>query len=153
RLAYMDRLRWSPDGRELLVSGSDRSARRGLFRVDAQNGATTPVMREGAGTYRGLEGEWAPDGKAIYYIREDEKAGCSVRVADRELYRASRLHDLAVSPDGRWIAFVSTSSGRDALLAMPAAGGEPRQLASVQDAGISGVEWSRDSRSLLASTP
>jgi len=46
--------------------------------------------------------------------------------------------------DGHWLAFVSTSPERDALLMMPAAGGNPRQLASVPTGGISGVEWSRD---------
>ena len=66
KLAYLDLIRWSPDGRELLVGGSDRSARRGLFRVDVETGATSPLLREGASTYRGLEGVWAEEGKAKF---------------------------------------------------------------------------------------
>jgi len=159
KLAYLGRIRWSPDGRELLVGGSDRGARRGLFRVDAETGATSPIVREGASTYRGLEGVWAAGGKAILYIYEDEKSGFTIRLrelatsSERELYRGARLRDLALSFDERLLAFVSASPERDALLTMPASGGDPRQVASVPAGGISGVEWSRDNSHLLISTP
>jgi len=154
KLAYLDRIRWSPDGRELLVSGSDRAARRGLFRVDAETGATSPVVREGASTYRGLEGEWAAGGKAVLYIHENGiRLKDLVTEADRELYHGAHLHELALSFDGQRLGFVSTSSGRDALLVMPAAGGDARQVASVPAGGVSGVEWSRDGTYLLVSTP
>ena len=148
KLAYLDRIRWSPDGRELLVGGSDRSARRGLFRVDARTGATSPVVREGASTYRGLEGVWAAGGKEILYIHDD-----AIHLKEEQLFRGANLHELAIAGDGKWIAFVSTSGEKDALLVMPAAGGDSRQLASVPKGGISGVEWMRDNRHLLISTP
>lgn len=161
KLAYLDLIRWSPGGRELLVGGSDRSARRGLFRVDIETGATSPLVREGASTYRGLEGVWAQGGKAIFYIHEDAIHMRDLATAtDRQLYRGMDLRDLALSFDGQWLAFVSTSSERDVLLVGKAApkGGlpviaDPRQLASVPKGGISGVEWMRDNRHLLISTP
>jgi hypothetical protein len=34
RLAHLDRLRWAPDGRKLLVDGADRHGRRGIFAID-----------------------------------------------------------------------------------------------------------------------
>jgi tricorn protease-like protein len=124
--------------------------------VDSETGATSPVVREGASTYRGLEGVWADGGNAIFYIRDDAihlrelSSG-----ADRELYRGAGLRELALSHDGQWLAFVSTSSDRDALLACriaPGSSGDPRQLASVPKGGFSGVEWTRDDSHLLVST-
>jgi Tol biopolymer transport system component len=156
KLAYLERIRWSPDGQELLVSGSDRSARRGLFRISVETGAASPVIREGASTYRGLEGVWSDGGKAILYIHQDairlRELGTA---ADRQLYQGAGLHELALSPDGQWLAFVSTGD-RDALLVSKlgqAISLSTRQLSSVPKGGISGVEWTRDNRHLLVSTP
>jgi len=156
KLAYLDRIRWSPDGRELLASGSDRAARRGLYRVDTETGATSPVVREGASTYRGLEGVWADGGKAVIYIHDDVILYRNLAAAtDRELYRGVNLRELALSSDGQWLAFVSTSEERDALLVsqVEQAIRLPRKLASVPKNGISGVEWTRDNGHLLVSTP
>jgi len=69
KIAYLERIRWSPDGQDLLASGSDRSARRGLFRVSAETGASSPVIREGAATYRGLERVWADGGSQRFSNR------------------------------------------------------------------------------------
>jgi Tol biopolymer transport system component len=157
KLAYLERIRWSPDGQELLASGSDRGARRGLFRVSVETGATSSIIREGASTYRGLEGVWADGGKAILYIHEDairlRELGTA---ADRQLYQGAGLHELALSPDGQWLAFVSTSQERDALLVSKVGKADslsPRQLSSVPKGGISGVEWTGDNSHLLVSTP
>jgi Tol biopolymer transport system component len=148
RLAWLERLRWAPGGRSLLVSGSDRSARRGLFQVDVETGAATPLVRESASTYRGLEGAWSPDGKDLFHLRQ----GALYR-GDQPLYRAdTRLHELCLSPDGRWLAFVSRSD-KDVLLLLPPGGGEPRPVASVEKDGIAAVDWTPDSRHLLVTTP
>jgi Tol biopolymer transport system component len=148
RLAWMERVRWAPDGRRLLVSGSDRSARRGLFQVDTDTGAAEPLVRESASTYRGLEGVWSPDGKKLFQIREG-----GLYRGDQPLYpSATRLRDLGLSPDGRWLSFVS-SSDQDVLFLLPPGGGQPRQVASVEKDGIAAVDWTPDSRHLLVTTP
>ncbi len=55
----------------------------------------------------------------------------------------------AWSPDGEWIAFVSTRGGDGAqIYLLPAAGGEARKLTSM-DGGASGPVWSRDGKKLL----
>src|SRR5207247_5138108 len=101
-------------------------------------------------------------GKAIFYIHEDAIRMMDLAAAaDRPLYRGAGLRDLALSSDGQWLAFVSTSSERDVLLVsgvapagrLPVTLADPRQLASVPNVGISGVEWTRDNRHLLVSTP
>src|SRR5437868_6559782 len=59
----------------------------------------------------------------------------------------------SIAPDGRRLAFISTSGDHDLLLATGLNPVEPRQLASVPKGGVSGVDWSRDSTYLLVSTP
>jgi Tol biopolymer transport system component len=70
KLAHLESLRWSPDGRFFLVSGSDRRSRGGVYRIDGQTGEATPIVQDDDATFRGLEGEWRGDGKAIFYVHE-----------------------------------------------------------------------------------
>ncbi|MDA2925603.1 hypothetical protein MYX65_13315, partial [Acidobacteria bacterium AH-259-L09] len=164
RLAFLERLRWSPNGSALLVSGSDGRGRGGLFQVDAQNGDVTPIVRDRSVSFRGLEGVWSADGKAIFYVYQDEKRGSEIRRRDLEsgeerlFYRPkrpARLYQLALSPDGKRLAFASNEGGGPAgtLLVMPVAGGDPRQLLRARNGELSGVEWMRDGRHLLVSAP
>lgn len=49
-----------------------------------------------------------------------------------------------LSPDGSWIAFVSTDEGNPELYAMPARGGEPKRLTFLGASLASTIGWSED---------
>jgi dipeptidyl aminopeptidase/acylaminoacyl peptidase len=68
KLAHIERVRWSPDGRALLVSGSDGKGRAGLFEVDAITGSGRVLVAEPGTGARGLEGVWSADRKYLYYL-------------------------------------------------------------------------------------
>lgn len=51
------------------------------------------------------------------------------------------------SPDGRWLAFTSSRSGKINLYIIPVNGGEARQLTDVQT-GVIGFRWSPDGKSI-----
>lgn len=163
RLAFLERLRWSPDGSALLVSGSDGRGRGGLFRVDVQSGEVNPILHDRSVSFRGLEGVWSADGKAIFYVHQDAGEGSEIRRRDLEsgeeqsLYRPeppAPLYQLALSPDGTQLAFASNeTSGASTLLTLSTSGGEPRQLLRARNGELSGVEWARDGKHLLVSTP
>jgi len=77
--------------------------------VDAETGATSPVVREGASTYRGLEGVWADGGKAVIYIHDYVILyGIWPQRTDRELYRGANLREAGALLRWTVAAFVST---------------------------------------------
>ncbi|MGH8245709.1 MAG: LpqB family beta-propeller domain-containing protein, partial [Gammaproteobacteria bacterium] len=136
----------------------------GLYVVDAHSGETKPLVRERTATYRGLEGAWSGDGTAVFYPRDDPQQGIQLRArhletgTERELYRAeagARIHQLALSSDGRNLAFVvrNGTDSTETLVVMPAEGGESRRLATVRNGEVKCVEWTRDGSELLFLTP
>jgi len=182
------RLRWSPDGRSFLVGGEDSDGHRGLYQIDAQTGDVTPIVvasgehRPGSSSNM-WHAEWSLDGKAIFYVYDEDGESCEIRIRDMEtgedrlLYRADwldntadgpvpvHLSNLALSPDGRQLAFGSFrgsggsgqishfAAGR--VLVMPTSGGEPRELLRLDQEtegwATYSFTWTRDGNHLLFS--
>ena len=156
-------LRWSPDGGSILATGSDDKGRSGIFQINVETGDVTPRVQ---GPFR-PQGVWSTDGKSIYYTSNTwpaEKVS-EIRVKDLETGEERALYgkdiypigNLALSPDGRWLAFGRGPGDliADTLYVMPANGGTPRTVLEIDETaelvGISGTEWSRDGRYLLYS--
>ncbi|MBI3682341.1 MAG: PD40 domain-containing protein [Acidobacteria bacterium] len=126
KLAHIERVRWSGDGR-LVVSGSISKGRSGLYLVDPQSSAMRPLIEEAGGPYRGFEGVMPAGGRRIYYLRGEGE----LRARDLEsgeemtLARGASLSHLALSPDGKTLACVA---GPDSILLTPVEGGERKRL-------------------------
>ncbi len=140
KLAHIERLRWSPDDASLLVSGSDNKGRAGLYIVDATSAAVRPVIAEPGAGFRGFEGVWTRDGKAVAYIREHAEIRLRRLDSGREttVHRGTDLRDITISPDGRLVA---VSEGGSSITIIPVAGGEKRTIAF---AGLTELEWGAD---------
>ena len=83
------RLRWSPDGRSFLVSGEEDDGHRGLYQINAQTGDVTPIVvtsREHPPESRAnrWHAEWSLDGKAIFYVYDEDGQSCEIRIRDME---------------------------------------------------------------------
>ncbi|MBI3667055.1 MAG: PD40 domain-containing protein [Acidobacteria bacterium] len=157
--------RWSPDGRWLLASGSDARGLHGVYRIDPETGKVTPVVQQnGRGDSRMFtlrSAVWSADGKAIFYRRTSGgRVSILARRFDTEEEKelvgaelpASILGSLAVSPDGRWLAFVSGSEpgGLSALQIMPAGGGSARELLTLRSPDtITQLAWMPDGNSII----
>jgi Tol biopolymer transport system component len=150
-------LGWSPDGRSVLVTGVDRKAQQGLYRVDTQSGATVPVA-----SGQRIWAVWSRDG-TIYYELSAIPPSNNARImsldtrnnAEREVYRPSTHNawPLTISPDGKNLAFFEgrdDHSKGDHILVLPLDGGKPRVLAEFTPMRMYvGLEWTPDGESVL----
>jgi len=170
RLSYIFTLRWSPDGRSILLSARSTKNRFGLFLLDIESGNVTPVVLNREGVQVGWTGPtWSPDGKAIFYVRQESgNRRASIIVArdletgqEREVYRLSAgtsiVHGSSVSPDGKWVGFRSfdQQTGVVALQVVSTSGGVSRELVRLEKSenipGFTPLEWTADARQLLFS--
>jgi Tol biopolymer transport system component len=158
---------WSPDGGKIgyvRVGAKDDSY--DIYAVDLQTGKRTPLV-VGPGSDDGPE--WAPDGSALYFN--------STRTGAMQIYRANpdgsnpvqlttdpNFRDWFphVSPDGKWIAFVSFGldvavtdhppNRSDVMLRiMPVDGSAPPKVLTRLFGGqgtINVPSWSPDSKSI-----
>jgi Tol biopolymer transport system component len=118
---------WSPDGRSLLVHGSDLRERQGIFEIDAQSGELTAViLSDGIAALV----QFAPDGRKVYFNRNGvlvERNTASG--AERDVYRDAAGGG-TLSPDGKYfaVARMDPSTKTAGLLLVPVAGDQPREL-------------------------
>ena len=155
---------WSPDGRSLLLHGTDTTGHHGAFRIDVGSAAVAPVVmaETGADAYVPKFPKWSPDGKSVIFQRgADATKGSSVAVRDletgreKELYRAGSSSFIApnvdVSPDGRQVALdVLSPKQPELLMVIPTSGGEARKLLEVHPPELIGsFTWTPDSRYIL----
>ena len=159
---------WSPDGRFILGDARELDYEQGqsLYRIDVQTGRITPiVLTDSTRGYR-IRTEspaWSPNGRVIFEQRPPQRILTrNVETGEeRELYRpappAEVYHwptsNLSVAPDGQRLAFVWSDAKIEmttALMVLPTAGGEPRELLRAKAPARIGVTaWTPDSRHII----
>ena len=113
RMAHIESVQWPQHGEGLLVSGSDRLGRAGIFLLDLaekENQNPKPLVLDEDAGFRGLEG--APVIEGVVYIRNGQELRRRGKSSDELLYKAPNanvLRGLASSPDGAVIAVVYAS--------------------------------------------
>ena len=150
--------RWSPDGRSFIMPGWDDQGRRGIYRIDAATGEASPVTVSPDGTF--MFPQWSPDGKKIYFTIHPLKSSRPqpsliehdlVSGTERELIGRPWLGAPAVLPDGRNVAILSTDQDKSAVLLIPVAGGEPRELirANAPESFTNSLMCTRDGKNII----
>ncbi|HEX5732453.1 MAG TPA: S9 family peptidase [Blastocatellia bacterium] len=105
----------------------------------------------------------SPDGKSVIYVVTTPDLARAKRAShvwmmdidgknNRQLTEGeSNVSSPVFSPDGKWIAFISSKGGSANLYVMPRAGGEWRQVTNIST-GVSDPLWSPDGKSIAFST-
>ncbi|MEP7227809.1 MAG: hypothetical protein ABI785_10645 [Gemmatimonadales bacterium] len=156
---------WSPDGRALRVQGIV-DVRQGLYRIDAQTGAITPILQAEPGCALCMEWPaWLRNRTVIFWRRNAPPWSIVVHDLttgqEKELFRTVRpvvVSHLTASPNGRRLAFIWSDwdTGATALKVVPVSGGEPRDLVTLPAPALAGygqplfaLAWTADSRHIL----
>jgi serine/threonine-protein kinase len=159
---------WSPDGRRILVQGTDTRLGSGLHAIDVETGRTTRVVvadRPSSETDIG-RGEWMPDGRVLYtdgrrraLLLHDVERGRDEVALD---FRAEGIEGIAggsngpgfkASPDGRTLAFCAFVRDGEATVKSlrVKSGAEPsRELLRAEGQEILALQdWTPDGAALL----
>jgi Tol biopolymer transport system component len=146
---------WTPDGTRITY-GSALAGSENLFWRPSDGSAATE--RLAASAFAQSPGVWTPDGKTLLYMTNDPVTRNDIWTLSLEGDRQPRpflqtpfieaYPDL--SPDGRWLAYVSNQSGRVEVYVQPYPGPGARQQISVD--GGTAPAWSRDGRELFYMT-
>ncbi len=154
---------WSTSGKEVtIVAQRNGVPVYNLYKVDVNTGKETALTTNTAGHVDGPE--YSPDGKYIYYNANPSGTMQLWRMkpdgSGREQLTFDQYHNWFphISPDGKWIAFISfppdidpdshPSYKRVMLRLMPASGGAPKVVAWLYggQGTINVNSWSPDSK-------
>lgn len=130
---------WMPDGRDLLFV-SNRGGGRDVFRQRFTAGGQPDNEPERISSGLNAHGiSVSRDGRLLAYSSYTQRANiwsvaipegrvASVREAQQVTFGTEKIEKLAVSWDGRWLAFDSDRSGQAEVWKVPLAGGTPQQV-------------------------
>ena len=143
---------WSPDGRQVAFS-SNRDAPNDIWVIDVSGSGTDTQLFED-GDNQVFPEAWSPDGEWLVYQRVDGLNNTDIwafPTAGGEpvaLVASSFTEDFpSISPDGRWLAFVSDESGSNEVYVTTFP--EPARRWQVSTEGGSFPRWRGDGGELF----
>jgi len=145
--------KWTPDGKRVTY-GSSRFGRlsNGLFWAPADGSGPPEPLVEAP---ESAANSWSPDGKTLVYVQGLERGSDLWTLSLAEGERKARpflqtpSHERAgpLSPDGRWLAYLSDETGRAEVYVQPFPGRGGKWQVSTD--GAFTLRWARSGRELF----
>jgi eukaryotic-like serine/threonine-protein kinase len=150
---------WSPDGTRVAFSGPGEGPPPKLFVKNIAEEGPAVRLRTPSPTLPDFASSWSADGRSVVSVRVDPGGGKDLWVHSLEhgvgepLPVNTRFNESEgkVSPDNRWIAYVTDASGRDEVWVASFPAGEIRRQVSV--GGGTSPQWGDGSREILYLAP
>ena len=142
---------WTPDGARVTYAASAGGGDRGIFWKPADGSGEAEQLA--SLEHRPLLGSWSPDGETLVFSVSHPSTGWDLWVLPRDgqpqpfLATPFRERKPELSPDGRWLLYLSDESGRIEVYLQPYPG--PGQRIKVSTAGGTEPSWSRDGREIF----
>ena len=147
---------WDPDGQHVVFNTSRFPGRGTQGRQSVSGGPAAPLFA--SGDPRGTVLSWTRDRQYALLRRENPKTNADlIAVATREprevVVVQSPYDEIEgqFSPDGKWVAFVSTDSGRPEVFVQSFP--DARSRTQVSTGGGTQVRWSADGREIFYLAP
>ncbi len=146
---------WSPDDTRLIVARVVSANETHPFIYELATGKLQP-LRETTETVAYSTAEWSHDGRGIYYASDEGTEFQQLRYFDLKTGTHEVLtHDIpwdisqvAVSPDGKWLAFSYNENGIDHFRLLDAATRKDVALPTMPVGQIFGFDFSPDGKRL-----
>jgi dipeptidyl aminopeptidase/acylaminoacyl peptidase len=143
---------WSPSGDRIVYSALVKS-KWGLYQTLSSGSGTEELLYESELPKAPMS--WSPDGKRIVFWTQDPKNGSDLWVLPLDGDKkpapliASAFHEThgQISPDGKWIAYTSNSTGRNEVYVQPFPSGSGRYQISFH--GGDWPRWKGDGKELF----
>ena len=140
---------WSRDGWRIAF-GSDHNGKPGLYEKSTTGADTEELLLPGeAGNV--VASDWSPRDDVLLFQRDQDLWALPMRGSERKPFAMTQTEfeerEGKFSPDGRWIAYVSNSSGPFEVYIQPFPG--PGQQVRVSTRGGAQVQWRADGRELF----
>ena len=153
-------IRWSPDGRELLVRGKGLDGYFGFYRVDATTGAAAAMVRGQARNNEdslGASPMWGHDGRSVIYAGDNGIVQRDLPSTAERIVLPTQPDDfvfgLGPSPSGDRLAFTKGSGagakGFSVLAVRDASGAVTELRRHPGAASLQFLEWTRDGQQIL----
>ncbi len=143
---------WSPDGKMLAYT----SSKSGLMQAYVKHGIVQgdETMLTDGTSFRELFG-WTPDGREVIFSRDSKETGIDLYAVAVEGDHKPRPLVVApfdqtqanVSPDGKWLAYVSDESGQDEVFVQ--AMNDPNSRAQISSETGHVPRWARSGNELF----
>jgi Tol biopolymer transport system component len=140
---------WSPNSQELIFNAGGNA-----FRQDLQAGAPAEPLFDSATATVPWPESWSGDGETLLYISSDDVWALPLaedRPPELVLDTGHRLDEAHLSPDGRWLAYISDESGDWEVYIEPFRRPGERVRVSVDGGGQ--PRWRQDGRELFYASP